>query len=144
MGPHLTFPTPSFSLEDPCSGYCGPLPRPPAHIPVAGLSADKGSKLAPCWEFLAIMETVLLVPSSRAKDLRARSPGSLSLKHRPSTRAFHSHHQSRSRCLQILVVPQPVLSMEARQLGENYRAGSGLNQVVATSCLLFFVTQQVP
>ena len=49
LGPlYFTFLTLVSGLQDPCSGYCSPLPRPPRHTSLWwGLSADGGSKLSP-------------------------------------------------------------------------------------------------
>lgn len=80
MGPlYLTFLTLVSALEDPCSGYCSPLPRPPQHTSLwRGLSADKGSKLAPLLGISLATGTCLAqnyIPS-RAKDWQGyEAPG---------------------------------------------------------------------
>jgi len=79
LGPlYLTFLTLVSALEDPCSGYCSPVPRPPQHTSLwQGLSADEGSKLAPSLGISLATGNCLAqnyIPS-RAKDWQRQECG---------------------------------------------------------------------
>ena len=138
LGPlYLTFLTLVSALEDPCSGYCSPVPRPPQHTSLlGGCQLMRAQSWLPCWEFLWPQGTALLkitsLPGPRTGRGRNVEPRLLVPEAQSQHQSLCSHHQSRSRCLEDSGGTTARAFMEVCQLGVGTRAGNGSNRVQAT------------